>query len=95
VQTTTPDGYRGRVFSAYFTVGDGFQALGMLLAGLLAEPVGVLPVLDGQAALYVLAGVLAFALLARRNGGPLSERAGAALDAEGSALAGERAREVA
>lgn len=61
VQATTPDRFRGRIFSAYFSVSDGFQALGMLLAGLLADPLGLLPVLDGQAALYLLAGLLALA----------------------------------
>jgi MFS family permease len=65
VQANTPDRYRGRVFSAYFSVSDGFQALGMLLAGLLADPVGLLPVLNAQAALYLLAGLLALALLGR------------------------------
>jgi Na+/melibiose symporter-like transporter len=69
VQGTTPEGFRGRVFSAWITVSDGFQALGMLLAGVLAGPLGLLPVLNGQAALYLLAGLLAFALLARRAGG--------------------------
>jgi len=51
VQANMPGQFRGRVFSAYFSVSDGFQALGMLLAGLLADPVGLLPVLNGQAAL--------------------------------------------
>jgi Major Facilitator Superfamily len=99
VQTTAPDGYRGRVFSAYFTVGDGFQALGMLLAGLLAGPVGVLPVLNGQAGLYLLAGLLAFALLARRAGsgrpGFLPEPAGAALEPDDAPHVGERVRDTA
>lgn len=65
VQTNTPDQFLGRIFSAYFTVSDGFQALGMLLAGLLADPIGLLPVLNGQAALYLLAGVLALVTLTR------------------------------
>lgn len=65
VQTNTPDQFLGRIFSAYFSASDGFQALGMLLAGLLADPVGLLPVLNGQAALYLLAGLLALAALTR------------------------------
>jgi MFS family permease len=63
IQANTPDQFRGRVFSAYFSVSDGFQALGMLLAGLLADPVGLLPVLNGQAVLYLLAGLLALGVL--------------------------------
>jgi MFS family permease len=65
VQANTPDQFRGRIFSAYFTVSDGFQALGMLLAGLLADPVGLLPVLNGQAVLYLLSGLLALRVLAQ------------------------------
>jgi MFS family permease len=61
VGSITPDRFRGRVFSAYLTVEDGFQALGMLLAGLLAGPLGLLTVLNAQAALYLLAGLLAIA----------------------------------
>jgi MFS family permease len=96
VQTNAPDAFRGRVFSAYFTVGDGFQAIGMLLAGLLAGPVGLLPVLNGQAGLYLLAGLLAVALLARRRGRRQSqpEAAGATL-AEGALPAGAHEREIA
>jgi MFS family permease len=82
VQATTPDRFRGRIFSAYFTVSDGFQALGMLLAGLLADPVGLLPVLNGQAALYLLAGLLALAALrgTSRRQRPTLEAASAAGD---------------
>jgi MFS family permease len=65
VQASAPARFRGRVFSAYFSVSDGCQALGMLLAGLLADPVGLLPVLNGQAALYLVASVLALTLLSR------------------------------
>lgn len=69
VQANTPGQFRGRVFSAYFSVSDGFQALGMLLAGLLADPVGLLPVLNGQAALYLLAGLLALTILTQPRAG--------------------------
>ena len=42
------------------------MALGMLAAGLLGDAVGVVPVLNGQAALYLLAGMVALATLGRR-----------------------------
>jgi hypothetical protein len=38
----------------------------MLAAGLLGDAVGILPVLNGQAALGMLAGVVALATLGRR-----------------------------
>ena len=43
--------------------------LGMLLAGLLGDAVGVVPVLNGQAGLYLLAGVVAVATLGRARPG--------------------------
>jgi len=42
------------------------MALGMLLAGLLGDAVGVVAVLNGQAGLYLLAGLVAMATLGRR-----------------------------
>jgi hypothetical protein len=42
------------------------MAVGMLLAGLLGDTVGVVAVLNGQAGLYLLAGLVAVATLGRR-----------------------------
>ena len=42
------------------------MALGMLLAGLFGDAVGVVAVLNGQAGLYLLAGLIAVATLGRR-----------------------------
>jgi MFS family permease len=65
VQERTGDAYLGRVFATYYGSFNGLMALGMLLAGLLGDAVGVVPVLNGQAALYLLAGVVALATLGR------------------------------
>ena len=56
VQERTGDAYLGRVFATYCGTFNGLMALGMLLAGLLGDAVGVVPVLNGQAGLYLLAG---------------------------------------
>ena len=65
VQERTGDAYLGRVFATYYGTSNGLMALGMLLAGLLGDAVGVVPVLNGQAGLYLLAGVIAVATLGR------------------------------
>jgi MFS family permease len=69
VQERTGDAYLGRVFATYYGSFNGLMALGMLLAGLLGDTVGVVPVLNGQAALYLLAGVVALATVGRARPG--------------------------
>src|SRR4029453_10347852 len=53
VQERTEDAYLGRVFATYYGAFNGLMALGMLLAGLLGDTVGVVPVLNRQAGLYL------------------------------------------
>jgi MFS family permease len=59
LQQATPEGRRGRVLAAFGAVFSVGQALGMVAAGTLADPLGVVPLLDIQAALYLLAGAVA------------------------------------
>ena len=66
VQEGTDDAYLGRVFATYYGSFNGLTAVGMLVAGLLGDTVGVVPVLNGQAGLYLLAGLVAVATLGRR-----------------------------
>jgi predicted MFS family arabinose efflux permease len=66
VQEHAGDAYLGRVFATYLGSFNGLMAVGMLLAGLLGDAVGVVTVLNGQAALYLLAGVVAVATLSPR-----------------------------
>ena len=54
------------MFATYYGSFNGLMALGMLAAGLLGDAVGVVTVLNGQAALYLLAGMVALATLGRR-----------------------------
>lgn len=63
IQTGVADRYLGRAFGTFMTTFSGLQALGMLLGGLLADPVGVVPALNGQAALYLLCGLIALLTL--------------------------------
>ena len=67
VQEHTGDAYLGRVFATFLGSFNGLMAVGMLLAGLLGDTVGVVTVLNGQAALYLLAGVVAVATLGPRR----------------------------
>jgi Na+/melibiose symporter-like transporter len=68
VQERTDDAYLGRVFATYYGSFNGLTGVGMLAAGLLGDRVGVVAVLNGQAGLYLLAGLLAVATLGRRAG---------------------------
>jgi MFS family permease len=65
VQEGTDDAYLGRVFASFYGVFNGLTAVGILAAGLLGDAVGVVAVLNGQAGLYLLAGVVAWLALAR------------------------------
>jgi len=59
LQLHTTDASRGRVLSSFYSLFDGFQAVGMVVAGALVVPLGLPLLLDLQAGLYVLAGVVA------------------------------------
>jgi predicted MFS family arabinose efflux permease len=78
IQTLTPDRYRARVISAHVAVFGALQALGMLVAGLLSDTVGLLVLLNAQAALYVLAGLVALRMLAAPRPIAATVRAGTA-----------------
>jgi MFS family permease len=66
VQERTAEAYLGRVFATYLGSFNGLMALGMLLAGLLGDTLGVVAVLNAQAGLGLLAGLIALATLGRR-----------------------------
>ena len=62
-QATAPIAALGRVSAIMQTSMLAAQGVGLLLAGVLADRFGVLPILDAQALLYLLCGVLALVLL--------------------------------
>jgi len=66
VQTITPRAALGRVFAAVRTLSGAAQGVGLLLAGLIASSAGTVHVLDAQASLYLLCGVLALVFLGGR-----------------------------
>ncbi len=63
VQTVSPPNAIGRVIATMQTAMQAAQGIGLLAAGLLADRFGVVAVLDGQATLYLVCGVLALVLL--------------------------------
>ena len=69
LQTAVPDGLRARVFSAILVVEAMSGLIGAVLAGTLTERFGVINVLTGQGAAYVLA-TFAFAYFIRRRTAP-------------------------
>jgi hypothetical protein len=56
LQEASDDGRRGRAFTVVGVVAAAGQALGMLFGGVLGDPLGVVTVLNAQAALYLAAG---------------------------------------
>ncbi|MET3564672.1 Na+/melibiose symporter-like transporter [Leifsonia sp. 563] len=80
VQTTVPARALGRVIAAVTTLDGAAQAVGLLIGGLLADSGGIIPVLDVQASLYLLCGLIGVVALRDRRG------------LAGSDVAGERTR---
>jgi MFS family permease len=65
LQADAPEAYLGRIFGILGTAMGVFVLAGTLIAGTVSETLGVIPVLNLQAAGKLLAGVLALALLPR------------------------------
>ena len=63
LQTSVEDEYRGRVFGAMGTTSALLMLLGIIVAGLLGDPLGVITVLNTQGGMYVLAGLCVLVLL--------------------------------
>jgi MFS family permease len=64
-QTTTRDSHRGRVFGALGAITGLGLLTGVVVAGVLGDAVGIMPVLAWQGGMYVLAGLLVLALTRR------------------------------
>lgn len=64
-QSSVVDRFRGRVFGAFGTTMALFNLVGVSAAGLLGGPLGIVPVINLQGVVYVLAGIIALAFLKR------------------------------
>jgi MFS family permease len=67
MQAKSPDAYRGRIFGALGMTAGLFALIGTITAGFLTDHLGVVTVLNIQAAGYVLGGVLILTLLPRER----------------------------
>lgn len=78
-QLATTDQVRGRVFGALTTAHNAAMLAATLVAGALADHLGIIAVITAQGALYVLAGVVVLGVLRpTAASAPLAERADAA-----------------
>jgi MFS family permease len=69
IQAITPPTHLGRVFAAFETGAGALQAVGVIVAGALADRLGVLPILNVQGSIYVLCGIAALVFLRERGSG--------------------------
>jgi hypothetical protein len=69
VQTLTPGTHLGRVVATFEAGAALLAAVGVLFAGTLADTVGIQRILDVQAGIYVLCGLLALIALRPRTEG--------------------------
>jgi MFS family permease len=65
LQQSVPGHELGRVFGIFYTVNNGFQCIGMAVGGLLGDHLDVTHVLDGQAALYLVAAAISYLGISR------------------------------
>src|SRR5262249_24503435 len=65
LQLAGPEHQRGRVFGALTLADNAGQAVGMVAAGLLTAPLGLMGLLNAQGCLYLAAGGLAVGRVAR------------------------------
>lgn len=76
LQTAVPDAFRGRVFGFFQTVGAVLLAAGLAVAGTLGDHLGILPILNAQGTLYLIAGIIALLFLGGAQVKPKVEQEG-------------------
>lgn len=70
MQATSPDAYRGRIFGVLGATMGLFAFIGTIIAGFLTDHLGLITILNIQAAGYIVAGLLIIALLPRAEDTP-------------------------
>jgi MFS family permease len=63
LQVSVADEYRGRIFGAFMMIMAATTLVGMALASLLADSIGIVPMMDAAASCYILAGIIAFIMI--------------------------------
>jgi MFS family permease len=63
LQRNVPDQFRGRIFGAYFTNNTVLLLIGMALSSIIGNSVSIRPMLYAMGGFYLLAGLIALALL--------------------------------
>ena len=86
LQASAPEAFLGRIFGILGTAMGVFMLVGTLVAGTVSTTLGVIPVLNIQAAGKLLAGVLTLALLPRMIHARASVPADEAVEEEPSAV---------
>ncbi len=67
VQKVTPADALGRVIASMETLGGASQGLGLLAAGLLVQHLNVVTILNGQATVYIVCGLIGLIFLGQRS----------------------------
>ena len=70
LQDLTDDRFRGRVFGALSAVQGVFMLIGLTIAGVLGNRVGIVAVLDGGCIMGIIGGAIALIRFARGSAGP-------------------------
>ena len=78
-QTSVADRFRGRVFGAYGTTAALFNLVGIGAGGVLGDRLGVVPVINTQAVVYLVGGFMVLGLLRLVDRGPTNQRASSGL----------------
>jgi MFS family permease len=80
LQISVDDAFRGRVFGAFGMVASLMALIGLTLAGLIGDRVGVITVLNIQGAVYILAGLMVLTLLRGAGRAPAHQQPGILVD---------------